>query len=256
MNIYKETKGQGEDIVIFHGWGCDHRYMQPIVDQLSDRYQVTNVDLPGRGQSDWNPSIQTMDDIADQLLPHLPKHAIYIGWSFGGLVAMSIAARYSERVKRFIGIATTPRFVVDGKNWPGIPQPGFKASFNLGIKQRGFKRFLQDWFDSEFVDLNPKPAVYNELIDMLNKDSVRIDLDILFKGIDICDATDLREEFKSIKCPIDLILSEKDDTVPRIAFEKMKALNSNINIHIISNGRHMAFWTHQAEFNKILKPIV
>ncbi len=32
MSIYKHISGQGENVVILHGWGCDHRYMQPIVD--------------------------------------------------------------------------------------------------------------------------------------------------------------------------------------------------------------------------------
>jgi pimeloyl-[acyl-carrier protein] methyl ester esterase len=94
MTIYKETHGHGKDIVILHGWGCDQSYMQPIVDQLKDRYRVTNVDLPGRGKSDWQPNIKTIHDMADYVLPDLPENAIYIGWSFGGLISVSIAARH------------------------------------------------------------------------------------------------------------------------------------------------------------------
>jgi len=102
MSIFKEVVGQGQDIVILHGWSCNHRMMQPVVNQLSARYRITAVDLPGTGQSDWAPETQSIHDIADQLLPELPAHAIYIGWSFGGLTSISIAARYPERVKRFI----------------------------------------------------------------------------------------------------------------------------------------------------------
>ncbi|NNM58834.1 MAG: alpha/beta fold hydrolase [Legionellales bacterium] len=82
MSIFKIETGQGENIVLVHGWGCDLRQMQPLVEQLSNRYCVTNIDLPGRGQSSWEPQIHTIHDIADYLLPSLPQEkAVYIGWS-------------------------------------------------------------------------------------------------------------------------------------------------------------------------------
>lgn len=251
MNIFKEIKGEGENIIILHGWGCDHRHMQPIVDQLATRYRVTNFDLPGRGQSDWHPSIQTMHDIADQLLPHLPKQAIYIGWSFGGLVAMSIAARYPERVSRFVGIATTPKFIASD-NWPGIPKPGFKVVFTE-IEQKGIKEFFRESYDHEFIDFNPKPVAYHKLIEILD-DTTK--MDILYRGIEIVDDADLRKEFQSLSCPIDLILSEKDESMPLALTAKMQELNSLVKVHTIPSANHMAFWTHQYEFNKILNHIL
>lgn len=256
MNLFKEVSGQGKDIVILHGWGgCNHKHMQPVVDQLSARYRVTNFDLPGQGKSDWHADIQTIHDIADQLVPYLPKHAIYIGWSFGGLVAMSIAARHSEHVSHLIGIATTPKFIAD-ENWPGVPQPGFKSSFASEIKLKGLKVFMQAWYDSEFIDFNAKPAAYHELITMLDQDALDVNLDILSKGVDICDATDLRKEFKTLSCSIDLILSEQDNAIPTISFEKIKELNQKVNIHVVPNAHHLPFWTHSHEFNTILNSIL
>src|SRR5689334_4068938 len=117
MHVYKQVTGQGDDVVLLHGWGCDHRYMQPIADALNTSYRVTNVDLPGRGQSHWEDHITNIHDIADLVLPYLPQQATYIPWSFGGLVTLSIASRYPERVKRIIGVTTSPRFVED-TNWP------------------------------------------------------------------------------------------------------------------------------------------
>lgn len=251
MTIFKEVSGQGEDVVILHGWGCDHRHMQPIVDQLKDRYRVTNFDLPGRGKSDWNENIQNIHGIADQLLPHLPKQAIYIGWSFGGLITTSIAARYPEKVVRFVGVTTVPKFIADDQ-WPGFPLPGFKAAIPE-VKRKGVKDFFSSVFDHEFSTINPKPENYHKLMALLDN---AVNLDILFKGIDICDATDLRTEFKSLKCPIDLIFSEKDESLPIVLAEEVKHLNSNVTIHTIPEANHMVFWTHPKEFNKTLNGIL
>ncbi|WP_423064050.1 alpha/beta fold hydrolase [Candidiatus Paracoxiella cheracis] len=43
MAVYKQVFGEGEDVVLIHGWGCDLRHMQPIVDMLSPNYRITNI---------------------------------------------------------------------------------------------------------------------------------------------------------------------------------------------------------------------
>ncbi len=254
MKIFKQISGQGEDVVLLHGWGCDHRHMQPIADQLSGRYRVTNVDLPGCGQSDWHDSIETIRDFADQLLPHLPKQAIYIGWSFGGLVSMSIGARYPERMKRFIGIGTIPKFVT-GDDWEAIPQPGFKKVFEEGISKVGFKKFLEDYYDVEFQNIDPKPAAYHKLLKLLDETD-NVDMDVLYKGVEIVDNADLRAEFAALQCPIDLIFGGKDNSIPTVTHENVKKLNPAANIHIIKDSNHMSFWTYPDEFNAILETIL
>lgn len=141
MMIAKEISGKGKDVVLLHGWGCSHEHMRPLVDQLASRYRVNNYDLPGRGKSDWNPKNKTIHDIADQLLSELPESAIYIGWSFGGLVAISIAARYPDLVERYIGVCSIPKFIED-ENWPAVPKPGFRALFEEGLVGKSLKQFF------------------------------------------------------------------------------------------------------------------
>ena len=222
MGIYKHTLGKGEDVVILHGWGCNHQHMQPVAEHLSKKYLVSNFDLPGRGKSVWNPNIETIHDIADQLLPHLPANAIYVAWSFGGLIAMSIAARFPERVKKIVGITTTPKFIEDN-NWPGFPKPGFIAAFDE-IGKVGFKPFMTQYYDNEFSYCTQKPKAYDDLLEILNNDAT--DIDIILKGINI-------------------------NSIPDI-----KALNSQVKINIIPDAQHMLFWTHQKEFNKVLDAVI
>lgn len=254
MSIYKNItgNGKGESIVILHGWGCNHQHMQPIVDQLSQQYQVINFDLPGRGKSAWNPKIETIHDIADQLLDHLPEKATYIGWSFGGHIAMSIASRFPERVEKIVGIATTPKFIED-KNWLGVPQPGFIAGFGE-IKKIGAAPMFTQFYNSEFAHYEQKPKAYHELLALLNNDE--INLDILLKGVNIIDHSDLRKEFSNIQCPIELILGGKDDNVNIENIPSIKALNSRVNIHVIPEAKHVPFWVYPNEFNHILKSIL
>ncbi len=252
MSVYKEVHGHGKDIVLIHGWGCDLRHMQPIVDLLSN-YRVTNIDLPGRGKSDWQANIKTIDDIADIILPYLPEKAIYIPWSFGGLVTLSIASRYPERVERIIGVATTPKFV-EANNWPGVPKPGFQAGFNE-IKTLGFNDFFTAYYDIEFLGFDPKPAAHQQLIQLL-QNTPQQDLEILLKGVYLCDEADYREAFQSLQCSIDLILGGKDSSVPRQLHAAIKQLNPAVKLHVIPKAQHMFFWTHPVEFANKLQTIL
>jgi len=254
MAVFKKTVGQGPDVVLFHGWCCRHQHMQSIVDMLSSHYRVHNFDLPGIGQTPWNEKIKTIHDLADILLPELPEKAIYLGWSFGGLVATSIAARYPERVERFIGVTTTPKFITT-TNWPGVPRPGFRFAFETAMKLTTFKQFFTQLYETEFAFPKEKSPEHQYLLVLLDEFNT-VDKEVLFNGIDICDDTDLRDEFASLNCPIDFIMGDKDDNIPVACYEPISQLNSNFNLHVIPNAHHMPFWTHQSEFKTLLNSIL
>lgn len=255
MKIFKSVSGQGENVVVIHGGGASHCDMVPVIDVLSPHYCVINIDLPGTGGSNWNDSIQNIHDLADYILDELPKEAVYIGWSFGGLIIQSIAARYPGRVKHFIGIGSSPKFIAT-YDWPGFPAPGFSAIV-LPMLEEGktSKDFLKMFYEYEFANINPRPALYNE-VKKLWSEPPSISNKLLAKRMEICDATDLRDLFKNINCPIDLIMGDKDANVPVEAFEKIKALNTKVRVHIMKGAGHVPFWTHPTEFSQILNKLL
>ncbi len=248
--IFKKTEGSGEDVVLLHGWTSDHAYMSPVAEQLTPRFKVTSFDLPGCGKSNWDPRCKSIHDVADLLIPHLPKKAIYIGWSYGGATAISIAARYPERAARFIGIGTTPKFVED-KDWPGIPRPGFQSGYSKA-KEIGLKEYMRRYFDSEFARIDPKPEKYHQLMALLDSQP-EMDIEIWIAGLRIIDSADLRNEFHSLRCPVDLILGGHDKSVPQTAKGPLKTLNPHCNIHLVPKAGHLPLWTDPDEFNKCLE---
>lgn len=258
MNVYTEVTGQNnkEDVVILHGWGFHHAYARSIADQLNQRYRVTNTDVPGRGKTGWHDSIKTIHDMADLLLPYLPAKAAYIGWSIGGSLSISIAARYPERVTHFIGVGTTPKFI-ESEDWLGAPFPGFEKPIAELIEKAGsFKEFLRRYFENEFADINPKPAAYHEIMKINDNDPLVANMDYFFKGSKIIDTADLRKEFSTLRCPIDFINGDLDEAINKTDYNKLKMLNPKTKVHIIPGARHVPHYTHPAEFNKILKSIL
>ncbi|NKB46800.1 MAG: alpha/beta fold hydrolase [Legionellales bacterium] len=107
----------GIPIVWLHGFGFSGRIWQPVIKQLSARYQSIVLDLPGFGRS---PSGSYMVEALTETLRQTIDHpAIWVGWSLGGLIASAFAQRYPQQVKQLITVSCNPRFVQQ-VDWPGV----------------------------------------------------------------------------------------------------------------------------------------
>ena len=47
--------GQGEPMVLLHGWGQNKEMMSLILEHFKDRYHVYSLDFPGHGESGLPP---------------------------------------------------------------------------------------------------------------------------------------------------------------------------------------------------------
>ena len=52
LKINYIVEGEGEPIVVLHGWGANINTVLSIVNILKDRYKVYALDLPGFGESE------------------------------------------------------------------------------------------------------------------------------------------------------------------------------------------------------------
>jgi len=242
MVIHTETSGSGLDVVLIHGWGANHYYMQTLATHLSQRFKVTNIDLPGYGGSPWQ-AFKSIHDIAAFMVDDLPNDAVYIGWSFGGSLAAILAAHYPGKVRHFIGMGTTPKFV-EAENWPAVPAPGFQALFNFAKPEELVSTF-DEFIQNEFVDVTTKAGKdeCKRLLNIVHNQSDN-DITVFNAGIKLADAADLRPDYQKITCPTHLILGNEDECVPQITFPLIQALNHNICIHEIPNAKHIVFATH------------
>src|SRR6185436_3073968 len=84
-SLYYEVSGEGEAVVLLHGFSLDHRMWAPQVDALAGRYRVVRYDLRGFGRSAPSPERFTHADDLLALLDHLHiDRAALVGLSMGG----------------------------------------------------------------------------------------------------------------------------------------------------------------------------
>ena len=89
--------GEGNDIVLLHGWVQNIEMMRPIGDNFQNRFRITILDFPGFGESEEPKEAWTIEDYELMLEEFLKKvnvkKPIVIGHSFGGRVAIRYSAR-------------------------------------------------------------------------------------------------------------------------------------------------------------------
>ena len=107
VRVHYEIGGHGErKVVLLHGWGCSEKLMAGISDALTPDMTVLRVDFPAHGESGFPPQPWGVPDFAANLLELLTKldflPCSVIAHSFGGRVAIELAADHPERFEKLI----------------------------------------------------------------------------------------------------------------------------------------------------------
>jgi len=102
LRVAFEKAGEGEALVLLHGFTQDSRVWRPQIAGLADRLTVIAWDAPGAGQS-ADPSdsymIGNWAESLSGLLDHLEiSQAHILGLSWGGLLAQEFYRRYPSRM--------------------------------------------------------------------------------------------------------------------------------------------------------------
>jgi pimeloyl-ACP methyl ester carboxylesterase len=106
INLYYETHGAGRPMILLHGGLGSGEMFGPILPALAEHHQVVLVDLQGHGRTAdiQRPLDLTLmaDDIA-ALIDHLGlQKPDVVGYSLGGGVALQVAIRYPDKVRRLV----------------------------------------------------------------------------------------------------------------------------------------------------------
>ena len=120
--LYSREIGQGTAIIVLHGGpDFDHSYLLPELDRLSDSYRLIYYDQRGRGRSadGVKPEDVTLaSDIADiekvRQYYHLDS-VVFLGHSWGTVLALEYALRYPGRVSHMILMNPAPASTDDYK---------------------------------------------------------------------------------------------------------------------------------------------
>lgn len=106
QKIHYHDQGEGEVVVLLHGFMESVFMWESLAKRLSKNYRVLSVDLPGHGKSERlssDLSIDHMAKIVQQILDMLAIPQVdIVGHSLGGYIALSFVEQFPDYVKSFI----------------------------------------------------------------------------------------------------------------------------------------------------------
>ena len=112
--VVRDAESRGPHLVLLHCLGVDHRFWDPLLPALGQRFTVWRTDLPGHGTARPAPGPYGIADLSQQLAGVFKTFDIgrahVAGISLGGLIAQQFAADHPALVDRLVLIDTTPRY--------------------------------------------------------------------------------------------------------------------------------------------------
>ncbi|NRD72260.1 pimeloyl-ACP methyl ester esterase BioH [Shewanella sp. VB17] len=240
--LHVESIGEGQEIVILHGWGMNSSVFTQLHSSLS-QYRVHYVDLPGFGHSEAIDG--DLDTWVDAIVNQLPNKAIWIGWSLGGLVATKAALRFPQRVTGLVTIASSPCFMArEDEFWPGI-FPTVLSSFSLQL-QKNTGKTIERFLAIQAMGSSTAKEDIRQLKELvlsrpLPKNSA------LIQGLEMLASVDLRSQISQIEQPWLRIWGRLDGLVPRHVHPLIPKNQQHQDL-LLHNASHAPFLSHKDEF--------
>ena len=117
MSLHVEVRGTGPvPVVMLHGWAMHGGVMAPLAEALETRCTVYVVDLPGHGHS-RDCGIPLEPSACAAAIAAATPPALWLGWSLGGLIALTAALERPRHARGLAMVCATPKFVRD-ESWP------------------------------------------------------------------------------------------------------------------------------------------
>jgi len=114
VQLYFETHGSGEPLLLLHGFGGCSQDWSPLVADWSAHFQLIIPDLRGHGRSSNPAKVFRHQHAAADILALLDHLAIgnfkALGVSGGGNVLLHLATRQPERVEAMVLVSATSYF--------------------------------------------------------------------------------------------------------------------------------------------------
>lgn len=242
IKINYEEKGEGDLIVLLHGWGSNIKLFANLIELLAKKYKVVAMDMPGFGESAEPPSAWCVDDYVDFVLDFLKDYdtdkVMLLGHSFGGRVIIKLNSRENLPFK------ITKVILVDsaGIMPPKSNKKSFrtyyykvgKAILSTGIVQKiapdALENFRKKMGSADYAAASP--LMRQVLVKVVNED--------------------LEYLLPNIKCPTLLVWGVNDTATPISDGEKMEKLIPNAGLVKLENAGHYSFLEQQFTFNRVM----
>jgi pimeloyl-ACP methyl ester carboxylesterase len=226
LRVHFRLRGSGDPVVLLHGWGQTSLSFAGIMAALEKRFRVLAPDLPGFGFSESPPATWGSAEYAG-VVASLIKNAGFeradvLGHSFGGKVAVALAASRPELVKRLVLVAAP---VVRLPPAAGVQSRarGYTIARKLAELAPPLRDRILGWARDRYGSEDYKAAgeLRSTFVKVVNED--------------------WRTEMKGLRSPLLLVYGERDTDVPLAVAREALAEAPSAELAVIEGAGHFPF---------------
>jgi pimeloyl-ACP methyl ester carboxylesterase len=247
--IYYSITGNGQPVVLLHGFAEDSTIWNDQIEFLRQDCLVVAPDLPGSGKSTTlKKENVTIEDYADWLHALLKNEkidsCILLGHSMGGYISLAFA-------EMFPGVLTAFGFVHSTAFADDDAKKDTRKKAIKVIEKYGVHPFLKNSMPNLFSENYKKehPEIVAELIERGKNFSTKTLIQYYSAIMKRPDRTDV---LKKSKVPVLFIIGSDDVATPLADLLKQVHLPAVSYIHILKEVGHMSMLEKPEELNSYL----
>jgi pimeloyl-ACP methyl ester carboxylesterase len=214
-------------LALHGGPGFDHTDFKGVLDPLCDVVQVVMYDHRGNGRSDdGDPELWNLprwgDDVRAFCAALGIERPFVLGWSFGGMVAQSYAARYPDEIAGLVLLSTAAQ-ISEEQFGPAFERLGGAEArdiahrFLVELDPAAEEEFMRVCFPFYTVKRDPEHLSYGETRPVIRPEVTRH----FFS--DEAWSMDLRPSLPRITCPTLILNGVHDPITPPVCSDEMEA---------------------------------
>jgi 3-oxoadipate enol-lactonase len=224
--------GNGPLIVLFHSLLADRASFDRITPSLSKSFRVVVPELPGFGKS--QAVTGGLEAVADRMADAIRDYAQYgdalvLGNGYGGFVALQMAIRHPNLLKKLVLADCGACF----------SEPGRQAFRNMAsaVKAKGLSAItdvaMRRLFAPEFQEKNP------ELMRERREAFLQTDETVFQSACEALASLDLRPKLDKMKVPTFVLVGEQDEATPPPMSHELAAQLPNAKLRILGGCAHV-----------------
>ncbi|HEU0250947.1 MAG TPA: alpha/beta fold hydrolase [Solirubrobacteraceae bacterium] len=231
------VRGEGEDLLVLHGWDASIEAVYPIVTGLAPVARVHALDLPGFGESEPPPEPWGVEQYQAFVAAYMDAAGIaradIVGHSNGGRIAIRMAATEPSRVAKLVLVDAAgirPKRTFRWYRRVGMAKVGKYAARYLGAPGERLREMLVGRAAS--TDYAAAGELRPTLVKLVN--------------------ADLRAYMPDIAASTLLVWGAQDDDTPVAMAREMERLIPDAGLVVLEGAGHFSYLDQPARFATIV----
>lgn len=260
IKLCYEIHGEGDPVILIHGFGAKKSSWIAQVPELRKKYQVIILDNRGAGKSDRPSGEYTMELFADDIAGlmdylNIQKAKAVIGWSLGGMIVQHFLLKHQDRVEKGVLLFT---------NYKGVGRELYQQSRHEGLDAMK-EDHVKAWWDGSLLSFHrsfrkellsdPKKkhhgiwSAEDLIADSIVDPPTHEDIDNQAVALSNHNTLDNLGE---ITIPVLLVAASHDRLTPKITMEEMHEKIPNSTFKVIKKAGHGAPHSRTPEVNELI----